>query len=163
YKKEDFIDRYEKIYKDLDIKDLKITNKKLRYKEIEEAKKTGEVMYPISIKMDSVAGPIKFDKNLKLVREEHDDEKDWYVKWNPNFIFPNLKDGGKISLEQIEPKRGEILDRNQMPLAINDTAHEIGVIPEDFNDANKQQIANLLKISTDFIDKKLKADWVDAN
>ena len=163
YKKEDFIDRYEKIYKDLDIKDLKITNKTLSDKEIEKAKKSGEATYAITVKMDSIAGPIEFDKKLKLVREEHDDEKDWYVKWNPNFIFPNLKDGGKISLEQIEPKRGEILDRNQMPLAINDTAHQIGIIPDDFNEANKQQVANLLKISTDSIDKKLDADWVEPN
>lgn len=50
-----------------------------------------------------------------------------------------------------------------MPLALNDVAYEIGVVPNQFEDeeAEKAEIARLLDISTDSIDKALSADWVE--
>lgn len=161
FEKKDFVERYEKIYKDLGIENLKVTANALSEDEIKEASNSDKATYSLTVKMDSIAGPIEFNQNINLVQKEIDKEKDWFVSWNPGLIFPDLKNGGQISIEDKEPKRGDILDRNQMPLAINDIAFEIGITPSAFNNANQQKIADALKMSKDSIDQKLNANWVE--
>src|SRR5699024_11311882 len=93
--------------------------------------KEGKASIPFQVEMDSIAGPISFQYNATLVKEENNEEEEtWFVKWDTGFIFPELKDGGKIGIETTPPARGEILDRNKMPLALNDTVREIGVVPD---------------------------------
>src|SRR5699024_12365816 len=74
-------------------------------------------------------------------------------------------DGGKLSISTVEPVRGDILDRNDMPLALNDTTYEIGIIPNNFSDEKyeKQHIANLLNISVKNIDNALNEPWIEPN
>src|SRR5699024_581623 len=74
-----------------------------------------------------------------------------------------LKDGGEIHLETTEARRGEILDRNRMPLAINDTVYEIGIIPEELGNNPEQateQLPGYLELDPDSIQKKRDEDWV---
>src|SRR5699024_10187490 len=99
-------------------------------------------------------------------KEEEKDGEDvsqWLVQWDPSFILPELKDNGNISISIEEPKRGEILDKNQMPLALNDLAYEIGVVPNQFVDeeAEIDEIARLLHMSKESIKETLEADWVE--
>ncbi|WP_174614291.1 penicillin-binding transpeptidase domain-containing protein [Virgibacillus ihumii] len=159
----DYVKRYKDIYKDLEINNVKISYKKPSEKQTEKAMEKGKATIPFTVKMDSIAGPIKFDYKATLVKEGEEDKENWYVNWNPGFIFPAIKNGGKIGLETEEPRRGEILDRNRMPLAINDVVYEIGIIPGKLG-ANakqqKQQIADLLNISVESINNSLNADWV---
>lgn len=165
YTETDFIERYEKIYEDLEIEALEITYSEPTDKEISKARKDGVITYQLDVKMDSIAGPIEFSSEIDLHLETEDTEEeaqDWYVDWNPSFIFPELVDGGKIRIERESPRRGEILDRNQMPLAINDVAYEIGVVPSQFESekSEKEQIATLLNMSVPAIDERLQASWV---
>ena len=67
---EDFVARYEKIYKDLSIKDLKITYKKPA--EDEKFNKVEKAEIPFSVKMNSMAGEISFDNQAALVKEERE-------------------------------------------------------------------------------------------
>src|SRR5699024_6142010 len=91
-------------------------------------------------------------------------EENWFVKWDPGFIFPEIRDGAEIRVETTEPKRGEILDRNRMPLAINDTVSEVGIVPEKLGDEqDKEKIADLLNMSVEAIDSSLNQDWVEPN
>lgn len=168
YSTEEFIDRYEKVYQDLEIHDLKITYSDLTDDTEKNAIEEGSATYSLQIKMNSMAGPIEFTRDMTLHLQEDkeaedEDAKAWYMDWDPGFIFPELADGGKIRIETEQAKRGEILDRNQMPLAINDIAYEIGVVPNKFQDeeSEKEQIANLLNISVDSIDDSLSASWVE--
>src|SRR5699024_12684356 len=50
-----------------------------------------------------------------------------------------------------------------MPLAINDIAYEIGVVPNLFEDeaAEKEEIAQILNLTVDKIDESLNASWVE--
>lgn len=166
YSKEDSTDRYAKIYEDLNITDLKVSFKKLDEEKQEAAMKSGEATFPFTVEMESLAGPITFDYEANLVQAGEDEEKNWLVQWDPGFIFPEIKDGGKISIESDTPKRGEILDRNKMPLAINDLVYEIGIVPEKLGespDQAKKKISELLQISTEKIDDQLNASWVEPN
>lgn len=165
YPPEEFIDRYEKVYKDLAISDLNITYNELSDDELKQAKKDETATVTMNAEMDSLAGPISFTKEAKLTKEKTDeDEEAWFIDWNPGFIFPELDNGGEIGLETTPPSRGEILDRNKMPLALNDTVREIGIVPEELGehaDDNKKRIANLLNMSVEDIDSKLNASWVE--
>lgn len=166
YPTDQFVDRYQKIYQDLQITKPKITFKKLEKKELKQAQKDGKINIPFKVELNSVAGPITFEYNAPFIQEVVDKEKEkkeWFIKWDPGFIFPEIKDGSKIGMEIIEPARGEILDRNKMPLAMNGALVEIGIIPENLGqnkDENKQRLANLLNMSVKAIDQLLTQSWV---
>ncbi len=169
YPTEDYVDRYEKVYQDLEISKLEVTFTKLNEDEVKQAFEKGNVTYSLKVKMKSMAGPIEFTRDITLHKEEdraseEEEKEDWYVEWDPGFIFPDLEEGGRIKIETSTAKRGEILDRNQMPLAINDIAYEVGVVPQQFENKETEieQIAKLLHITEDSINKSLNASWVEA-
>lgn len=163
YEADQFTDRYQKIYDDLGVSNLNVSYKKMNKDELKKAKKNEKATFPITVKMDTIAGPISFDYEAAMVKQNDDDEN-WFLQWDPGYIFPEMKNGGQLNIQSEKPKRGEILDRNKMPLATNDTVHEIGVIPEkldDNPDDMKEEIAQLLNMSVEDIDKELDADWVE--
>ncbi|WP_404454382.1 penicillin-binding transpeptidase domain-containing protein [Oceanobacillus kapialis] len=164
YPTEEYVDRYTKLYEDLGISDLSISFTELGEEELETAMEEGTATIPFEVEMESIAGPIDFSYEATLVQQGEEDEKNWYVQWDPGFIFPELKDGGEISIQTETPTRGEILDRNQMPLAINDTINEIGVIPGKLGsnpEQSKQELADLLGLSVESINESLNASWVE--
>ncbi|GAQ19186.1 beta-lactam-inducible penicillin-binding protein [Oceanobacillus picturae] len=164
YPTEEYVDRYNKIYEDLAISDLSISFSKLEDEKLETAMEQGTATIPFEVTMESMAGPIEFDYEATLVQEGEEDEQNWYVQWDPGFIFPQLKDGGEISIQSEAPTRGEILDRNQMPLAINDKVNEIGIIPGKLGsnpEQSKEELSSFIGLSVDAIDEALNAAWVE--
>lgn len=166
YDEEAFIDRYDKIYQDIKANDLAIQYDEVDDKVLKKAKKDEKITIPLKVELDSIGGMIEFTNDITLVLTESDKEDEdpsWLVEWDPSFIYPGLEKDGKLSIQTEEPKRGEIVDKNQMPLALNDVAYEIGVVPDQFADEEAEiaEIARLLDISTDSIDKALSADWIE--
>lgn len=162
YPSETYVDRYEKIYSDLNISNLEVSYKELEKNDLKKAAEDGKFTFPISVSMESLAGPISFNYEVTAVLEG-EDEKDWYINWDPGLIFPEIKNGGNINIKVSKPKRGEILDRNKMPLAMNDMIYEIGIIPEKMGDQKEQiieSVSKVLDIPADTIKSKLEADWV---
>lgn len=165
---EDSVDRYKKIYQDLNIENVEVSFTELTEEELDTLKDEEETAatIPFTMEMDSIAGPISFEYEATLenapINEEKDAELSWFINWNPGFLHPELKDGGEIRIKPISPARGEILDRNQMPLAMNDKLYRIGIVPGklDNRDQAIQQIANILNISKEEIENTLGADWV---
>ncbi|MEH6904646.1 penicillin-binding transpeptidase domain-containing protein [Neobacillus drentensis] len=155
--KEEFTNRYHKIYKDLQITDLKIDFKKT--KEDKQAEKE-QAHYSFDAKMNSIAGPIQFTYEAKLQKEERADKKNWYVDWNTGFIFPKMQKGDTIGIDTITPKRGEIIDRNEIGLAVNGQVYEVGVVAGKVTDQTLEPLASLLKMSPEQIKKALSASWV---
>ncbi|GAB4072968.1 penicillin-binding protein 3 [Barrientosiimonas marina] len=170
YPSEKVTGRYKNIYDDLNISDLEVTYDKPSDDQLDTAMDKGKATFPFHVKMTSIAGPITFDYNATLTQEQddqaEDDDANWFVNWDPGFIFPEIQNGGKIHLETTEPKRGEILDRNRMPLAINDKVHEAGIVPEDLQKKPEQaadKIAGETDMSAEAIEDKLNQDWVEPN
>ncbi|WP_449355474.1 penicillin-binding transpeptidase domain-containing protein [Virgibacillus natechei] len=161
-----FADRYNTIYQDIDVSELNVTYKELNEEELDDAMEEGTATLPFSVEMETMAGPINFDYEATLIMESsgEEEEENWFVEWDSGFIFPEMKDGGEISLETETPTRGEILDRNQIPLAMNDVVYEVGIVPEELGEnpeQAKESIAELLHITVDGIDSILDADWVE--
>ena len=160
--KEDFTTRYQKIYDDLQITDLKATFKKPDGEE-ELPKDQESVSYDFSASMSSIAGPIEFTHKAKMNKEERDKKNNWYVDWNTTYIFPELKDGDKIGISTVKPKRGQIFDRALNTLAYNGQVYEVGVVPGKMVGQEGpvvEQLSSLLKMTPEQINKALTASWV---
>lgn len=160
--KEDFTTRYQKIYDDLHITDLKITFEKPGSDE-ELPKDQDSVNYDFFASMNSIAGPIEFTHKAKMNKEERDKKNNWYVDWNTTYIFPQLKDGDKIGVSTTKPKRGQIVDRAENGLAMNGQVYEVGVVPGKLEGQKEpviQQLSSLLKMTPEQIEKAITASWV---
>lgn len=154
--KEDFVNRYEKYYKDLEITKL---NAKFTKPNDEEKPKEDTITYPFSASMNSVAGEINFDHKAKLVKEEDK----WTIDWNTTYIFPELEEGAKIGFDTVTAKRGEIIDRTGQGLAVNGQVYEVGIVPAEMGeqrDAIINEVSAKLGITTEKINNALNASWV---
>ncbi|WP_117148972.1 penicillin-binding transpeptidase domain-containing protein [Paraliobacillus zengyii] len=158
YPSEEFIDRYEKIYGDIEVSDLAIT---YTVPEV-EGEDTVPTSFPIEVSMNTMAGEVNFESEMTLVEQETEEDTNWYVQWDPGFIFPSLKDGGEIGINTVEPTRGQIFDRNQNGLAVNAAMYTVGLQPGLFENETeeKEQIAELLDMDVEAIDSALSPDWV---
>jgi penicillin-binding protein 3 len=162
--KDEFVERYQDIYNDLNVQNLSVTFQPP--KKDAEPKEEGIVFFPYSLKMDTIAGPIQFSHSAEMVQEDRGEGKDWFVNWNPSMIFPQLEEGDQIGLTISKAKRGEIIDRNGVGLAINGTVYEMGMVPEqlpEHAEEVKAAAAELLGITVNEIDKALHASWVKPN
>ncbi|SET08737.1 penicillin-binding protein [Oceanobacillus limi] len=163
YSTEDMVDRYIKIYEDLEITDLSISYTALTDKDLDTAMEEGSATLPFTVEMESIAGKITFDYEATMSQQGEEEEKTWFINWDPGFILPEIKEGGEIGLTTTDPTRGNILDRNHMPLALNDNVWEIGLVPGELGEnveADIEKIASLLNMSVDAIHNQLDASWV---
>ena len=169
YSKADFIDRYEKIYQDLEFEELEIDYTLPEHPEPEKGEDiTYPTTFPFTVKQQSIVGEIKFNAEITMVEriiqvDEDTEKSDWDVEWNPGLILPELANGGTISLVTTPTTRGEIFDRNGKGLAITETVYEIGIDPGRFTDNRDQEIeaiAELLDMSVTAIESALSQDWV---
>ncbi len=156
--KEAFIKRPEKLYKDLEIKNVAVTFDKP--KEEKDYKKDALAVFPVQIKMDTIAGPVEFEKKMTLTYEKKEEVENWFIEWDPSFTLPDLAQQDKVGIAIVQSERGEILDRNGLPLAINGSGVDIGIIPEKFNIADKEKLATLLNVTPGYITDQLSQSWV---
>lgn len=184
YTEEEFVDRYEKIYQDLNIDELTIEYS-LPEEQAESEADTQpddeseenklQTTFPITVTQQSIVGEIKYTEEITMservivineAREEDQEDEtksDWDVDWHPGLIFPELAKGGTITLVSTPTIRGEIFDRNGHGLAITDSVYEIGVDPGRFSedrDAEIEEIADLLNMSVNGIESILNQGWV---
>lgn len=164
FPEDEFIERYEKIYTDMNIEDIEVSFEPLTSDEITAANEAKEITIPFFASMMSVAGEITFDYEANLILIGEEEDASWVIDWNPGFIFPPLNEGGKIAFDSETPQRGDILDRDSIPLAMNDIVYEVGIVPERLPDnanAELSTIARILDMSVETLENMLNADWVE--
>lgn len=155
--KEDFITRNQNIYQGIEVANIKIENIVLE----EQDKTNKKATYDMS--MDSTAGNIKFSNTMHFVKSE---DKKYYITWSSKLIFPQLTDKDKVKVSVLSASRGQILDRNGIMLAGKGKANSVGLVPGkmgDNKDADIAKVAELLEVSTDSINKLLKASYVKSD
>ncbi len=146
---EDFIKRNSAIYEGIEMQNMTV-------KVMEYDKEQIAVRYQTSF--DTMAGNINFDNEAHFLKGE-----DRYtLVWNDALIFPELEYSDKVRVSTIEAKRGEILDRNGRVLAGKGIASSVGIVPGKLEnrDTAIQEIAEILEITPEVIEKKLVAKWV---
>ncbi|KZE64206.1 hypothetical protein AWM68_13975 [Fictibacillus phosphorivorans] len=159
----DFVKRYEAIYSGIEVSKLEVDIKKQKKKEEEESE---NVSLPYTVKMETLGGPIEYSHDMKMNLEKKDDSEKWGIQWNTSHIFPEMKKGDRISASTISPKRGQILDNEGKPLAINGVAAEIIIVPDKLPQDKAKTLtplSKLLGMTTEEIQKQLDQPWVKPN
>lgn len=159
---EEFVQRYGKIYDGMEVSQVSVTPLEVK----DHEKGITEMEFKYILKMNTLAGPLQFQHQMKLLKTKIDKETKWRILWEPSLILPQMADGDKVRVQRIKAERGEILDRNGSGLAANGTALQIGIIPGELGGAGedtKAKLAEMLNMSTDDINKKLSASWVKPN
>lgn len=106
----------------------------------------------------TVAGQISFDNKAYFRKGE----EGYGLVWEDSLIFPGLGPEDKVRVASTGPERGEILDREGRLLAGKITASSVGIVPGKLEDREQaiREMAELLEISEESIEKKLSAKWV---
>lgn len=146
---EDFIERNSAIYEGIEVQNMTV-------EVIEYNKDEGTVIYKTSF--DTVAGNISFDNEALFLKGE----AGYTLVWNDALIFPQLASTDKVRVSTTQAERGSILDRNDLILAGKVTASSVGIVPGKLEDKDSaiQEIAELVGIQPETIEKKLAAQWV---
>lgn len=150
--KEDFVTKNQTIYEQLEASSIKISN----MKEETENDKT-KVTY--TMEMETLAGKVTFANTARLIKED----KEYYIIWTSNVIFPGLNDTDKIKIDSVETTRGSIYDRNGKLLAGEGKTSNIGFVPRKMNkDPEKdiEAVSRLLDVPVDTINALLNASYV---
>ncbi|MEF3305095.1 penicillin-binding transpeptidase domain-containing protein [Paenibacillus sp. GYB003] len=158
---DEFAKRYGAIYEGIEASGLAvdIMPKEPAKEELDK----GEVTIPYRVAMETVAGPLRFDHQAKLVKAETADGPRWTIAWEPSLLFPHMADGDKVRVTTAKGVRGEIVDRNGNGLAVNGTAPQVGIVPGRLGDAaerTKATLADKLGFSVEAINGMLGAKWV---
>lgn len=123
---------------------------------------TYEVDY--NLQLTTFLGEVNETQTLKLVRQETEEgSKVWRINWQPSMILSDMIKGSKVRVRTLLPERGDIVDRDGLPLATKGTVNEWGIVPEklgDNPDAMIAQIAKHYKVSEDVINNTLSQKWV---
>ena len=146
---EDFIKRNSAIYKGIELQNMVI-----EISAYDEEQKI--VTYRTSF--DTVAGNISFENKAFFL----EGEEGYELVWDDSLIFPGLSSTDKVRVSTIQARRGEILDRNGRVLAGMGVASSVGIVPGKLENRDEAilEIAELLEINPEVIEKKLSAQWV---
>ena len=147
--REDFVKRNSAIYEGIEAENIEVEI-------LEYHKKQKTVCYQMTF--DTIAGTICF-RNEALFSKGKDGYK---LIWKDSLIFPELTSTDKVRVLVTPAQRGNILDRNGRVLAGNGTASSVGIVPGKLENRDRaiEQIAGLLEIAPENIERALSAQWV---
>lgn len=146
---EDFVKRNSAIYEGIEVHNMTTTI-------ISYDVERNVVQYQTAF--DTAAGNISFENEAFFLKRE-----DGYkLAWSDSMIYPGLSSTDRVRVSTIQAKRGEILDRNDRILAGPHVASSVGIVPGKLEnmDSTIEQIAELLGMESEEIEKKLSAKWV---
>ena len=150
---EDFVKRNKNIYEGIDMSNLKIDIKNIE----KESSKKYAITYITSM---NVSGQnISFENRSNIIKKDNKLK----IDWSSNMIFPNLNVTDKVKVSTSKAIRGKILDRNGKELATNGKISSVGIVPGKLGENKTEsinKIAELLNLSSETIENKLKASWV---
>ena len=150
---EDFVKRNKNIYEGIDMSNLKIDIKNIE----KESSKKYAITYITSM---NVSGQnISFENRSNIIKEDNKLK----IDWSSNMIFPNLNGTDKVKVSTSKAIRGKILDRNGKELATNGKISSVGIVPGKLGENKTEsinKIAELLNLSSETIENKLKVSWV---
>ncbi|SLK19143.1 MULTISPECIES: penicillin-binding protein PBP4(5) [unclassified Paenibacillus] len=171
--REQFVEKYNAIYSGMEVSAIKA---ELKPKVIEEASDgtgnenknqnqnpdTYEVDY--SLQLTTFLGEVDETHTLKLVREELEEGgKVWRINWKPSMILTDMVKGSKVRVKTLFPERGDIVDREGLPLATKGNIYEWGIIPEKLGENPEPMIARIAehyKVTEAMINTALAQKWV---
>ncbi|CAM3212968.1 penicillin-binding transpeptidase domain-containing protein [Paenibacillus taichungensis] len=169
--REQFVEKYNAIYSGMEVSAIKA---ELKPKVIEETtdgkgnenKNENPDAYEVdySLQLTTFLGEVDETHTLKLVREELEEGgKVWRINWKPSLILTDMVKGSKVRVRTLFPERGDIVDREGLPLATKGNIYEWGIIPEKLGENPEAMIARIAehyKVTEAMINTALAQKWV---
>ncbi|QLG36834.1 penicillin-binding transpeptidase domain-containing protein [Paenibacillus sp. E222] len=169
--REQFVEKYNAIYSGMEVSAIKA---ELKPKVIEETtdgtgndnKNQNPDAYEVdySLQLTTFLGEVAETHTLKLVREELEEgRKVWRINWKPSMILTDMVKGSKVRVRTLFPERGDIVDREGLPLATKGNIYEWGIIPEKLGENPEPMIARIAehyKVTEAIINTALAQKWV---
>jgi penicillin-binding protein len=169
--REQFVEKYNAIYSGMEVSAIKAELKPKVIEETTDGKgnenknenpDTYEVDY--SLQLTTFLGEVDETHTLKLVREELEEGgKVWRINWKPSMILTDMVKGSKVRVRTLFPERGDIVDREGLPLATKGNIYEWGIIPEKLGENPEAMIARIAehyKVTEAMINTALAQKWV---
>ncbi|MCM2137750.1 penicillin-binding transpeptidase domain-containing protein [Vagococcus fluvialis] len=90
---------------------------------------------------------------------------DYAIDWNYSLIFPEMEKGDKVFINHYSPKRGQILDKNNQPLATETNYLQYGIVPKELGEGEARetrvkQVSEKLDTTVESIKSQLEQSWV---
>ncbi|WP_026801830.1 penicillin-binding transpeptidase domain-containing protein [Pontibacillus halophilus] len=157
---EAFVELYQTSYNEIEVQNLAVTYE--LPEEEQEYKKEDTPSFDYNVTMESVGGEIDFTHSAQLLYEEGEEENRWAMSWSPSMLFSEMEAGDTVAVETMAPERGGIYDANGNGLAVKGPVQEVGIVPGVMENEEelKNQLAGILGLTVDVIDKKLNQSWV---
>ena len=154
FSSEELTKKYEAVFSGMQSRNIKVKNGKL-------SKKNGVYTYNFTISLDTLYGKLK-QLNYRL--EFYSIKKKFFAEWSPTLILPGMQKGDTVFVSHDVSERGEILDRNDNPLATKGNVHQLGLNPEKLGDGearekNLQAISDFFEIPVETLKAKLEPSW----
>lgn len=141
--RQDFVDRYTGIATEAGITSVAITPGAADGKTV-----------PVQVVLtSSLVGDIVQDNAFETVEED----AGWRIVWTPSAIFAGLADGCVQFSDESRP-RGNIVDRDGDPLAIQGIVNQVGIVPADLENETRtvNDLARLLGMKASDIRERYK-------
>ena len=151
---EDFVKRNKNIYEGIEMSNM---NAEITTIE-EESSSIRKIAYNLT--MNTKAGNVNFANTVRLTKDK---EKGYLINWSSTLIFPQLNSTDKVRIKTISANRGTIYDKNGTMLAGEGYVSSVGIVPGKLGEnkeADIEKIAQLLRTTSESINKSLSASWV---
>ncbi|MGE6376259.1 penicillin-binding transpeptidase domain-containing protein [Peribacillus muralis] len=158
YTKKSFTEKYHAIFSGIETSSIEVLSKELLYEDDSETYKG-----LFKLKINTFLGEVSASYQTFFKEEKTENGKEWKIKWSPSLIFAGMENGDKVSAQSFLPQRGEILDRNGNPLALDKDVYEMGIIPGKLGESKEAEISKLsayFKIPEQRFRQALDQKWV---
>ena len=151
YSLEEMIDRYETAYNALGVTNVAC--------HVEEVRDLNALRQDIQFSMTLTTKDYG-DQTLEMVLPLSFASTDWVIEWSPSLVLPGMEDGDKLRVVPLQPKRGEIFDKNGELMAKNSYNLTAYVDAASLTDPETfiRLAAQALELTEDSIRKKIIPD-----
>lgn len=152
YSSEEVVDRYNKIYDDLGVESINLSDLTLD----EEASSDETKVYSGDWTLSSTYGEL--EKPFEITLSEEDG--DWHVDWSSNLIIPGLK-GHTVNFDFDQGERGEIQDNSGEPLAFNGYKEVVGFVGGEVTEEELTALSDDLDMSEETLSDRFNEEWIE--
>ena len=156
YDNDQFVQKYQTIFTGIGAQGIKSKDVSVN--------KEKEGVYTLTYRLEMTTPLGKLEK-LSYQTTIKKNQNDFKVAWAPNLIFPGMTGKDKIAVSVDSAARGEILDRNEEGLAVNQGFDQVGLVPGKLGEGqtktdNIKAFSDQFGMSVEEIDQLLKQSWV---
>jgi len=154
YTADEVFQKYQTIFSAIQSKHIKVS-------QLTVAKKEKQYQLSYQVSMDTAYGKLE---HLKYKATMNTTGKTPTIEWAPNLIFPGMTGQDKVSIDEDSVGRGDIVDRNNQPLATTRAYQQLGLNPSQLGEGAQRTehlkaISEMFSVDIKQLEQALAPDW----